>query len=81
MQSEHTTAATDAPPRPVLKLKTRPAPADTWVTWRVGGPRPKQRHASLADALAERDRLAHLHPGERFETFQCVFVSAQQVRP
>lgn len=63
-------------PRPVLKLKPR---QDFWINWRAGGSRPKKRHASLDDALAERTRLMQLHPGDRFETFQCTFVSSPRV--
>lgn len=81
MQSKDTTEPAAAPARTVLTLKSRPKPADCWINWRVGGPRPKRKHASLDDALAERARLSQLHPDERFETYKCVFVSSQQVRP
>lgn len=80
MQSNHTTEPAGVPARTVLTLKSRPTPQDFWINWRVGGPRPKRKHASLHDALTERSRLSQLQPGERFDTYQCSFVSSQQVR-
>lgn len=36
---------------------------------------PTIRHATLADALRESERLAKKHPGDHFEVLKCVAIS------
>jgi hypothetical protein len=73
-------------PRPILRLKPLPpiavaevsAPAAEpdpqpgyfYFNWRVGGARPKKRHATAAVALAEADRLRALCPGATVHTYE-----------
>jgi hypothetical protein len=66
-----------------LRLKSKPtaaAPAvpldaDHFFTiWRTDGPRPKQRHPTLAAASAERERLQATSPGATFYIFECARV-------
>jgi hypothetical protein len=38
--------------------------------WRVGAPRPKQRHGTLAAVTAERDRLQSMYPESVFLVFE-----------
>jgi hypothetical protein len=63
-----TAAPVPAPPRPP------PAPIDAdhfFTIWRTDGPRPKQRHPTLAAAAAEKDRLSAMNPGATFYVFEC----------
>ena len=63
-----TTPTSTAPP---------PVPIDAahfFIVWRTDGPRPKQRHPSLAAASAERDRLKSMSPGATFFIFECTRV-------
>jgi hypothetical protein len=61
-------APVPAPPRPP------PAPIDAdhfFTIWRTDGPRPKQRHLTLAAAATERERLQATSPGATFYIFEC----------
>jgi hypothetical protein len=54
-----------AGPPPPIPLKVAPAPLGRFFfLWRVDGTRPKQRHATLEGARAERDRLKAVSPGD-----------------
>jgi hypothetical protein len=60
------------PPPVGTPLKVPPAPLDgPWFfLWRVGAPRPKQRHGTLAAVTAERDRLLAMYPESMFLVFE-----------
>jgi hypothetical protein len=63
------------PPTPLpapVPLKIPPAPLDgPWFfVWKIGASRPKQRHATLASVVAERDRLLALNPDSIFLVFE-----------
>jgi hypothetical protein len=59
------------PARPTLRLKPS---GRIFICWRVGGSRPKVRHTSLAEALAERERVQKLHPDSIVECFELISV-------
>jgi Uncharacterized protein conserved in bacteria (DUF2188) len=64
-------------------LKLRPgttprARRNCWIVWKDGGSRPRRRHDSLTDALAEATRLAALHPGAVLRTYRCELVNIKQ---
>jgi hypothetical protein len=65
-----------------LKLRpgTTPRPRRAcWIVWKDGGSRPRRRHDSLTDALAEATRVAALHPGAVLRTYECKLVNIKQV--
>jgi hypothetical protein len=56
-----------------------PVPLDNghfYFLWRIGGNRPRQRHATLEAAMAERDRLKLHAPEGDFRVFE-----AREVKP
>lgn len=61
-----------SPPAP-KPLPVPPVPVAAghfWFVWRTDGSRPRQRHATLEAAIAERDRLRELVPGAEFRVFE-----------
>jgi hypothetical protein len=65
-----------APPRRSKPLSVPPAPFRDvfWFLWRLDGNRPRQRHATLEAAVAERDRLLVTAPHGKFLIFQALRV-------
>jgi hypothetical protein len=62
---------------PLRPLSVRPAPLDDfWFLWRLDGNRPRQRHATLEAAIAERDRLLVAAPEGKFFIFRAQRVDA-----
>jgi hypothetical protein len=62
-------------PKPAAAAPAVPLDADHFFTiWRTDGPRPKQRHPTLAAASAERERLQATSPGATFYIFECARV-------
>jgi hypothetical protein len=61
---------------PIAKpLAVPPVPlqvGEFWFIWRLGSCRPRQRHSSLAAAVAERDRLLLQNPDGEFLIFRAV---------
>lgn len=43
-----------------------------FYVYKYSGDAPRIRHATLAEARAESERLARLHPGEHFEILMAV---------
>ena len=67
-----------APPSP-QPLAVAPAPVDIgrfYFLWRADGSRPRQRHATLEAAIAERDRLRLHAPEGDFRVFEARAVEA-----
>jgi hypothetical protein len=67
---------TPVPERRSKPLSVPPAPFHDmfWFLWRLVGNRPRQRHASLEAAVAERDRLLVTAPHGQFLIFQALRV-------
>lgn len=49
-----------------------------FYVFRVGGDTPAIKHATLALAQKESERLASKHPGQIFEILQCLGISRVQ---
>jgi hypothetical protein len=62
------------PQRRSKPLSVPPAPFRDvfWFLWRLDGNRPRQRHATLEAAVAERDRLLVTAPHGKFLIFQAL---------
>lgn len=43
-----------------------------WLIWNEKGRVPTYKHATMASARAEAERLSRLQPGDTFHVLQCV---------
>ena len=52
-----------------------------WYVYNPAGFRPRYKHATAESAISESRRLAHEHPGQRFEVLRCIGFSQVEPRP